>query len=71
MATVIGELLAELVSGSSESNCAVPFTAARRMMTFHLRQPGVAMAVVANRVLDYLERRINGIRSDPDDFSCV
>ena len=57
MATVIGELLADLVSGASESDCAVPITSVRRMATFRLRRPGIALAVVANRVLDHLERR--------------
>ncbi len=57
MATVIGELLADLVSGESESDCAVPITSVRRMATFRLRRPGIALAVVANRVLDHLERR--------------
>ena len=57
MATVIGELLADLVSGASESDCAVPISSVRRMATFRLRRPGVALAVVANRVLDHLERR--------------
>ena len=56
MATVIGELLADLVSGASESDCAVPITSVRRLVTFRLRRPGVALAVVANRALDNLER---------------
>ncbi len=58
MATVIGELLADLASGSSESDCAVPITPLRRMASFHLRHPGVAMAVIANRLLDDMGRRI-------------
>lgn len=58
MATVIGELLADLVSGASEADCAVPITSVRRLPMFRLRRPGVALAVVANRVLDDLERRL-------------
>ena len=57
MASVIGELLADLVSGSRESDCAVPVRPARRMMRFRLRRPGVAMAVFAHSVLDHLGRR--------------
>lgn len=59
MATVIGEQLADLVSGSVESDYAVPVSPARRMLRFKLRQPGVAVAVVANRLLDQLERRFS------------
>ena len=58
MATVTGRLMAELLSGSSESECAVPIVAPRRMARFHLRHPGVAVAVFANRMLDDAERRI-------------
>ncbi len=58
MATLIGRLLADLLSGSSESDCAVPITPIRRMARFHLRHPGVAMAVIANRLLDDMGRRI-------------
>ena len=61
MATLVGELLAGLVSGLRESDCAVPVTPASRMARFHLRQPGVAVAVVANRLFDNLERKIAGI----------
>ena len=57
MATVMGGLLADLVSGASEADCAVPITSVRRLPTFRLRRPGVALAVVANRALDHLERR--------------
>ena len=57
MASVIGELLADLVSGTSESDCAVPVRSARRMLRYHLRRPGVAMTVLAHRVLDHLGRR--------------
>lgn len=58
MATVIGALLADLLSGASESDCAVPIRSPRRMARFQLRYPGVAMAVIANRILDYAARRI-------------
>lgn len=58
MATLIGRLLADLLSGSGESDCAVPITPPRRMTSFHLRHPGVAMAVIANRLLDDMGRRI-------------
>lgn len=60
MATVVGELLADLVSGSSEADCAIPVTSPRRMLRFHLRYPGVAVAVIANRLLDTMARRIQG-----------
>ncbi len=60
MATAIGRLLADLVSGSSEADCAVPITAPRRMAGFHLRYPGVAVAVIASRLLDTLERSVQG-----------
>ena len=59
MATTIGMLLADLVSGSSELDCAVPIRPCRRMPTFHLRHPGVAVAVVANRWLDRIERKVS------------
>jgi glycine/D-amino acid oxidase-like deaminating enzyme len=58
MATMIGMLLADLLSGSGESDCAVPITPLRRMATFHLRRPGVAIAVIVNRMLDDMGRRI-------------
>jgi glycine/D-amino acid oxidase-like deaminating enzyme len=60
MASLVGELLAGLVSGSSEADCAVPVTSARRMARFHLRRPGVALAVAANRLFDNLERKFVG-----------
>ncbi len=60
MASVVGELLADLVSGSSEADCAIPITTPSRMVRFHLRYPGVAVAVIANRLLDTMERRIQG-----------
>jgi len=60
MATVIGELLADLVSGSRQADCAIPVTSPSRMVRFHLRYPGVAAAVIVNRLLDKLERSIQG-----------
>lgn len=60
MSTVIGGLLADLVSGPGEADCAIPITSPRRMVRFHLRYPGVALTVIANRLFDALERRIHG-----------
>jgi glycine/D-amino acid oxidase-like deaminating enzyme len=59
MATTIGSLLADLTSGTSESDCAVPVRPCRRMITFPLRRPGIAVAVAANRLLDRIERRVS------------
>jgi glycine/D-amino acid oxidase-like deaminating enzyme len=59
MATTIGILLADLVSGSGVSDCAVPIRPCRRILTFPLRRPGVAVAVVANRWLDHIERKVS------------
>jgi glycine/D-amino acid oxidase-like deaminating enzyme len=61
MATMMGGLLADLVSGSADSECPVPVRAPRRMTGFPLRHPGVAMAVMAKCTLDRVSRRISSV----------
>jgi hypothetical protein len=60
MATGIGQLIAGLLSGQPENDCAVPIAAPSRIRGFGLRRPGVAAAVVLNRVFDVAERRLGG-----------
>jgi glycine/D-amino acid oxidase-like deaminating enzyme len=58
MATAIGLLLPDLLSGTDVSDCPVPVRPPRRLVKFHLRRPGVAMAVTANRLLDRFGRKL-------------
>ncbi len=60
MATGIGQLIAGLLSGQPENDCAVPIAVPSRIRGFGLRRPGVAAAVVLNRVFDVAERRLGG-----------
>ena len=60
MATAVGQTIAGLLLGQSESDCAVPIEAPHRITGFSLRRPGVAAAVVLNRLLDVAERRLGG-----------
>ncbi len=60
MATGIGQLIAGLLAGQPENDCAVPIEAPRRILGFGLRRPAVAAAVVLNRLFDVAERRLGG-----------
>ena len=56
MATATGGLLADLVDGSDEHDCAAPVRATRHFFGYSLRRPAVAVAVRVNRALDLLQR---------------
>ncbi len=58
MATVTGELLARLACSLTEAESAIPVSEPRRYPGFALRRPGVAIGVMAKRVLDIAERRL-------------
>ena len=60
MATSIGQLIAGLLSGQPENDCAVPIAAPSRILGFGFRRPAVAAAVALNRVFDVAERRLGG-----------
>lgn len=58
MATVTGRCIADLLLGRSDRDCEIPVLAPRRIAGFALRRPGVAISVIANRVMDVAERRL-------------
>ena len=58
MATSVGEVLAGIVLGDSETESAVPVCSIRRVIGYSFRHPGVAAGVLLNRVCDQAERRL-------------
>lgn len=59
MATVTGYEIARLVCGGADSDCPLPLRRLKRSPVFAFRRPGVAVAVVAKRLLDFGERQIS------------
>ncbi len=57
MATVTGQAIAKLLLGENSSD--VPVTKPRRITGFSLRRPGVAVGVVAKRLMDVAERHFS------------
>lgn len=58
LSVACGEALGVLVGGAREDDCPVPVRLFRPQRTFCLRHPGVASAVLANRVLDAVDRAL-------------
>jgi len=44
--------------GESAAELGIPVQKPRRILGFALRRPGVALGVIANRLLDIAERRL-------------
>ena len=56
MASTTGRLLAELLMGRPEDECPIPLGPVKRIRTYPLRVPGIAIAVPINRAIDRLSR---------------
>ncbi len=58
LSVACGEALAVLLGGGREDDCPVPIRSFRAQHSFRLRHPGVALAVLAKRVLDAIDRAL-------------
>ena len=58
MATTVGQVLAGIAAGASETDSDVPVCKVRRVIGYAFRRPGVAANVMLNRMRDQAERKL-------------